>query len=82
MAEDNINEYIDEDIDEGQQQLYEHFRFEVDPNMNGGCVAMPTEGTESLAELVNQCIAELNDSGKPEEWYSQYEAAAAELGIK
>ena len=58
------------------------FRFEVDPNMNGVCVAMPTEGTESLAELVNQCIAELNDSGKPEEWYSQYEAAAAELGIK
>ena len=58
------------------------FRFEVDPNMNGVCVAMPTEGTESLAELVNQCIAELNDSGKPEEWYSQYESAAAELGIE
>ena len=58
------------------------FRFEVDPNMNGVCVAMPTEGTESLAELINQCIAELNESGKPEEWYSQYEAAAAELGIK
>ena len=52
------------------------FRFEVDPNMNGVCVAMPTEGTESLAELINQCIAELNESGKPEEWYSQYEAAA------
>ena len=58
------------------------FRFEVDPNMNGVCVAMPTEGTESLAELINQCIAELNESGKPEEWYSQYEAAAAELGIE
>ena len=58
------------------------FRFDVDPNMNGVCVAMPTEGTESLAELINQCIAELNDSGKPEEWYSQYEAAAAELGIE
>ena len=58
------------------------FRFEVDPNMNGVCVAMPTEGTESLAELINQCIAELNSSGKPEEWYSQYEAAAAELGIE
>ena len=58
------------------------FRFEVDPNMNGVCVAMPTEGTESLAELVNQCIAELNESGKPEEWYSQYESAAAELGIE
>ena len=58
------------------------FRVEVDPNMNGVCVAMPTEGTESLAELINQCIAELNESGKPEEWYSQYEAAAAELGIE
>ena len=58
------------------------FRFEVDPNMNGVCVAMPTEGTESLAELINQCIAELNESGKPEEWYSQYKAAAAELGIE
>ena len=58
------------------------FRFDVDPNMNGVCVAMPTERTESLAELINQCIAELNESGKPEEWYSQYEAAAAELGIE
>ena len=58
------------------------FRFDVDPNMNGVCVAMPTEGTESLAELINQCIAELNESGKPEEWYSQYESAAAELGIE
>ena len=58
------------------------FRFEVDPNMNGVCVAMPTEGTESLAELINQCIAELNESGKPAEWYSQHEAAAAELGIE
>ena len=27
------------------------YRFEVDPNMNGTCVAMPMEGTESLAEL-------------------------------
>lgn len=58
------------------------FRFEVDPNMNGTCVAMPMEGTDSLAELVNQCIAELNDSGKTVEWYGQYEAAAAALGIE
>ena len=29
MAEENINEYIDDEIDEGQQQLYEHFRFEI-----------------------------------------------------
>ena len=58
------------------------FRFDVDPNMNGTCVAMPMEGTDSLAELVNQCIAELNDSGKTVEWYGQYEAAAATLGIE
>lgn len=58
------------------------FRFEVDPNMNGTCVAMPTEGTESLAELVNQCIAELNESGQTAEWYTQYQSAAAELGIE
>ena len=50
--------------------------------MNGTCVAMPTEGTESLAELVNQCIAELNESGQTAEWYTQYQSAAAELGIE
>lgn len=58
------------------------FRFEVDPNMNGTCVAMPPEGSDSLAALINECIAELNASGQPEAWYSQYEAAAAELGIE
>lgn len=58
------------------------FRFEVDPNMNGTCVAMPTEDTESLAELVNKCIAELNESGQTAEWYTQYQSAAAELGIE
>ena len=58
------------------------FFFEVDPNMNGICAAMPLEGTDSLAEIVNECIAELNASGQPEAWYSQFEAAAAELGIE
>lgn len=58
------------------------FRFDVDPNMNGTCVAMPTEGTESLAELVNACIVELNEAGKPAEWYTYYEEYAAGLGIE
>lgn len=58
------------------------FRFDVDPNMNGTCIAMPMEGSESLAEVINQCVAELNQSGKPEAWYKQYEAAAAALGIQ
>ena len=58
------------------------FRFEVDPNMNGECVAMPMEGTESLAEVVNRCIAELTEQGKIQEWYESAAAQAAELGIE
>ena len=58
------------------------FRFEVDPNMNGTCVAMPMDGTESLAEFVNQCIEELNKEGKIDAWYKEYSARAAELGIQ
>lgn len=44
--------------------------------MNGTCVAMPTDGTESLCDVVNECIQELNASGQIEAWYAQYEAAA------
>ena len=58
------------------------FRFEVDPNMSGTCVAMPMEGTDSLTELVNTCIAELSESGKITAWYSEFETAAAALGIQ
>ena len=50
--------------------------------MNGTCVAMPQEGTESLAEVVNECIAELKDAGSIESWYGEYQTAAAELGIE
>lgn len=58
------------------------FRFDVDPNMNGTCVAMPLEDTESLAELVNECIAELDAAGKTAEWYEYYKEYAAGLGIE
>lgn len=58
------------------------FRFEVDPNMNGTCVAMPTDGTESLCDVVNECIQELNAPGQIEAWYAQYEAAAKALGVE
>ena len=53
------------------------FRFEVDPNMNGECVAMPMEGTESLAEVINECIAELNADGKIQQWYEEAEEYAS-----
>ena len=58
------------------------YRFEVDPNMNGTCVAMPMDDTESLAEVVNQCIAELKENGQTDVWYSEYEEQAAALGIE
>ena len=57
------------------------FRFEVDPNMNGTVVAMPLKGSDSLLEVVNEAIAELNAQGKIDEWNEEYTAYAAELGI-
>ena len=57
------------------------FRFEVDPNMNGTVVAMPLNGSESLMEVVNEAIAELNAQGKIDQWNDEYTAYAAELGI-
>ena len=57
------------------------FRFEVDPNMNGTVVAMPIKGSESLLEVVNEAITELNAQGKIDQWNDEYTAYAAELGI-
>ena len=50
--------------------------------MNGTCIAMPMEGTESLAQVVNECIAELNAQGKIEAWDQEYKALASSLGIE
>ena len=58
------------------------FLFDVDPSMNGTCIAMPMEGTESLAQVVNECIAELNAQGKIEAWDQEYKALASSLGIE
>ena len=49
--------------------------------MNGTVVAMPLEGSESLLEVVNEAIAELNAQGKIDQWNEEYTAYAAELGI-
>ncbi len=58
------------------------FRFEVDPNMNGTVVALPLEGSDSLMEVVNEAIAELNEQGLIDQWNDEYSAYAAELGIE
>ena len=57
------------------------FRFEVDPNMNGTVVAMSLKGSDSLLEVVNEAIAELNAQGKIDQWNEEYTAYAAQLGI-
>ena len=58
------------------------FRFTIDPNQNGEVVAAPPEGTDSLIEVVNECIKELNDKGQIMEWYEEYKTYAAKLGIE
>lgn len=58
------------------------FRFEVDPNMNGTVVGLPPEGTDSLMEIVNQCLTELKESGQIADWYTEYAEYAAGLGVQ
>lgn len=58
------------------------FRFEVDPNMNGTVVALPPQGSDSLMEVVNEAIAELNEQGQIQAWNDEYSAYASELGIE
>lgn len=58
------------------------FRFDIDPNQNGEVVAAPPEGTDSLIEVVNECIKELADKGQIEAWNDEFKAYAAKLGIE
>ena len=58
------------------------FLLEVDPNMNGTVVALAPEGTDSLMEVINECIAELTAAGKIDEWNTEYKAYALKLGIE
>ena len=58
------------------------FQLEVDPNMNGTVVALAPEGTDSLMEVINECIAELTAAGKIDQWNTEYKAYALKLGIE
>ena len=57
------------------------FLLDVDPNMNGTVVALGPDGTDTLKEFINGCIAELKAAGKIDEWNTQYKAYAASLGL-
>lgn len=56
--------------------------FEVDPLMSSVVVAMPLEGTDSLEEIVNECIAELIAEGQIDAWLNEYEEYAKSIGIE
>ena len=56
------------------------FTFEVDPNMTGVCAGV-TLGEDELLEFVNECIAELHESGDLARWYDEYSEYAATLGV-
>ncbi len=58
------------------------FRFITDPELDRVVAAMPKEGCDSLAKLVNEVIAELNAEGKIKDWFASYGEYASTLGIQ
>ena len=50
--------------------------------MNGTVIATPKDGTDELMKVINECIAELKESGKIEEWDTYYTDYAKTLGIE
>ena len=58
------------------------FRFEIDKTLNSVVVALPKEGSDSLMEVVNTCVAELVADDQPQTWFDEYAEYATTLGIK
>ncbi len=58
------------------------FKFDADKKMSSTCVCLPLEGSASLMEVVNRCIAELIARDKFAEWSAYYEEYARQLGIE
>lgn len=57
------------------------FRFDVNID-NGARVACPPEGADSLMEVINEVLDELNKSGQIDAWKAEYTAYAKTLGIE
>lgn len=58
------------------------FKFDTDPQMSATVIAMPLDGTESLAEFINGVVAEVVENGWFEEWNETYKAYAKTLGLE
>ena len=57
------------------------FRFDVKEE-NGTRVVAPKEGTDSLMEVINEVVTELETSGQIAKWKEEYSAYAKTLGIE
>ena len=57
------------------------YRFPFDDTKGGTRVAACPDGTDSLMEIVNQCIQELTEQNKFMEWNEQYQEYAKSLGL-
>lgn len=57
------------------------YRFPFDPSKGGTRAAAAPQGTDSLMELVNQCIDELTQAGAFRQWNETYTAYAKSLGL-
>lgn len=57
------------------------YRFPYDESKSGTVVAAYPEGTDSLMEIVNQCITELEESGQLLVWNAEYRELAKSLGL-
>lgn len=58
------------------------YRFDVPDEMLGNRIAMPKEGSDSLCEVVNECVAELLAEDQVNTWYNEYVEYAAGLGLE
>ncbi len=57
------------------------YRLPIDMATAGTRVGAPLGDSDSLMEIVNEVIGELNESGQFKEWREYYEAYAKELGV-
>lgn len=71
--------YIEANTDCGLS-LVESFQFETDERMSGMVVGMK-KGEDELTAKINEIIDEMVAAGTYMEWYEEYEAYAATLGL-
>ncbi len=78
-AIENAKLYIEANPEAGLA-IAEGFAFTIDESTAGVRVGMPL-GEDELTQFVNECIAELRESGQIDAWYDEYVQYAKTLGL-